>query len=122
METFTVGNDAIKKNQQKIPFRQKVCRTVAFAYANAKSPAAVMNNRGVLCALEGRFVEAEVLFKESLKEDFRFAAAMNNLGVMYDVLGNRNAAFEWLSKACLVEPDNDEFRKNFLSACESGIK
>lgn len=108
------------KQQKKVV--QRVYRTLAFAKMQSRAPAAVVNNRGVMCALEGRFIEAEILFKESLKEDLECAAAMNNLGVMYNIVGKRKAAFEWLAKACLIEPENDQFRNNFLAASETVAK
>lgn len=111
-----------RKEGLKGAARQKIFRTSFYALVGSSKPFAVMNDRGVKSALEGRFVEAELLFKEALKEFPDCAPAMNNLGVVYDIFGRRKDAFEWFSRACLIEPDNDVFRANFLSASETGIK
>ncbi len=111
-----------RKERLKSAARQKIFRTRFYAVVGSSKPFAVMNDRGVKCALEGRFIEAELLFKEALKEFPDCAPAMNNLGVVYDIFERRKESFEWLSKACLIEPENDVFRINFLSASETGIK
>jgi tetratricopeptide (TPR) repeat protein len=110
------------KESAKHAPRQKISRRCYFAVMRSSKPFAVMNDRGVQYALEGRFPEAEILFKEALKEYPDCAAAMNNLGIVYDVFGRRKESFDWYSRACLLEPDNDVFRENFLSASETGIK
>jgi tetratricopeptide (TPR) repeat protein len=110
------------KESAKHAQRQKVSRRCYFAVMRSSKPFAVLNDRGVQYALEGRFPEAEILFKEALKECPECAPAMNNLGIVYDVFGRRKEAFDWYSRACLMEPNNDVFRENFLSASETGIK
>lgn len=111
-----------RKDGGKSGTKQKIFRTSYFAVMGSSKPSAVMNDRGVKCALEGRFVEAELLFKEALKDFPDCAPAMNNLGVVYDIFGKRKESFEWFSRACLTEPDNDVFRDNFLSASETGMR
>lgn len=110
------------KDVSKTPTRQKIDRTSYYAVVGSSKPYALMNDRGVKSALEGRFSEAEILFKEALKDHPQCAPAMNNLGVVYDIFGRRKEAFEWFSRACLIEPENDIFRANFLSSSETGIK
>lgn len=78
------------------------------------SPIAKINNRGVSYALKGQFRKAEILFNESLKEDCNFAPAYNNLGIIYELFGLYNDAFQMHSKACIIDPENKYFRINFL--------
>ncbi|HOT45492.1 MAG TPA: tetratricopeptide repeat protein [Spirochaetota bacterium] len=79
------------------------------------SPSAFINNRAVDLALQGRYGEAEILFREVLAEDARDAAALNNLGVICEAGGDRDGAFKMYIEACRIEPDNAAFRKNFQS-------
>ncbi len=122
MEKISEAVASERKGVAKSAARQKIFRKSFFAVVGSSKPFAVMNDRGVESALKGRFVEADLLFKEALKDYPECAPAMNNLGVVYDIFGRRKEAFEWFSRACLIEPDNDVFRKNFLSASESGMK
>jgi len=85
-----------------------------FAVTRSTSPAAVINRKGVENALQGRFNEARNLFLEALKEDPDMAAAYNNLGIVYEVFGRKDESSAMYSRACLIEPDNTRFRKNFL--------
>lgn len=85
-----------------------------FAVTRSTSPAAVINRKGVEHALQGRFNEARNLFLEALKEDPNMAAAYNNLGIVYEVFGRKDESSAMYSRACLIEPDNTRFRKNFL--------
>ena len=81
-----------------------------------------MNDRGVRYALEGRFREAETMFREALKDNPGFAPACNNLAVVYEIFGRREDSFAMYSRACIIEPDNDVFRENFLNLSESAEK
>ena len=73
-----------------------------------------INNRGVALAEKGQFKEAAILFEEVLRENNNSVTALNNLGVLYEISGNREKAFALYSRACLIEPDNEYFRHNFL--------
>jgi len=94
----------------------------SLARTAATGPASHINNRGVDLAVEGRFNEAVVLFRESLKEEPDFPAALNNLGVVSELFGMREKAFELYSRACLLDPDNDRFRNNFLFMTDTAPK
>jgi tetratricopeptide (TPR) repeat protein len=85
-----------------------------FAISHTLSQLDRINNKGVEYCLKGRFREAAILFKEVLKEDEDFSAALNNLGIIYELFGNDSDAFTMYSRACLLEPGNEYFRKNFL--------
>lgn len=77
-------------------------------------PLEAINSRGVRSLTAGRLNEAEILFNELVRENARNAAALNNLGVVYEITGRSEEAFDMYSRACLIEPDNDYFRHNFL--------
>jgi len=93
-----------------------------FAASWSRGPSSRLNDRGVDYALEGKFREAETMFRESLRDDGSFAPAYNNLGIVYEIFGRRNDSFEMYSKACLMEPGNDVFRDNFLGLSDSAVK
>ena len=86
------------------------------------APYSRANYMGVRYALEGRFREAETMFREALKENDRFAPASNNLGVVYEIFGRIEESFQLYSRACLLEPGNDVFRENFLGLSDSAVK
>lgn len=108
IESYRVENKAQKK------FVYKVYLKKYFAFSCSPSPAAKINNRGVRLALEGEFEEAQVLFVEAFKEDNKMSAAINNLGIVYDIFGLKAEAFNCYSKACCLEPENKYFKNNFL--------
>ncbi len=85
-----------------------------FAISHTFSQLDRINNKGVEYCLKGRFREATILFQEVLKEDENFSAALNNLGIIYELFGHDSKAFNMYSRACLLEPGNKYFRKNFL--------
>jgi tetratricopeptide (TPR) repeat protein len=95
----------------------RVIRYLASAFYGGTSSR--MNDKGVLYALEGRFREAEIMFRESLKDDPGFAPACNNLAVVYEIFGRGEDSFDMYSRACIIEPDNDIFRENFLNLSDS---
>jgi tetratricopeptide (TPR) repeat protein len=84
------------------------------ARVSSGGAAARINNRGVALAEKGQFKEAAILFEELLRENNNAVTALNNLGVLYEISGNREKAFALYSRACLMEPDNEYFRHNFL--------
>lgn len=84
------------------------------AILSGTSPISVVNKRGVNYTLNGRFKEAVILFLDILKDNKSCAAVWNNLGVVYELFGMHKKAFSMYSRACIIEPDNSYFRKNFL--------
>lgn len=85
-----------------------------FAKIRSFSPVVAINNKGVEYALKGRFKEAEILFKEAIKEDVDFAPAYNNLGIIFEFFCYTEDAFTMYSKACIIDPGNHYYRRNFL--------
>lgn len=77
------------------------------------SPEAIINNRGVDYLLNGRYKEAGILFREAIKENDKYAPAFNNLGIIFE-LYNGGDACSMYSKACLLDPENERYIKNFL--------
>ncbi len=84
------------------------------------SPVAAINNWGVDLAIEGRYGQAEILFREVLAEDALEPAARNNLAVVYEITGNRDGAFRMYLEACRIAPDNVVFRNNFIISPVTG--
>ena len=90
-----------------------------FADMASVSVLAEINNKGIECALTGRYLEAEILFYEVLKEDADCPYACNNLGLIHELNNNKDKAFSMYSKACLLEPENKYYRWNFSGFCDS---
>ena len=84
------------------------------------SPVSELINRGVELAESGKFREAEIMFKEALNENREFWAAYNNLGIIYEISGMNDRAFDMYLTACMNEPDNELFRMNFQTFVDSG--
>jgi hypothetical protein len=99
----------------KREYRYRVAVERIFARRISLSPAAVVNNSAVDSALEGRFGEADILFREVLVEDGHDPAAYNNLGIICELTGNRNEAFMMYMEACRLDPRNAVFRANYIT-------
>lgn len=94
-------------------YRLAVDRYLARLYS--RTPVAVINNRAVDLAGQGRFREAEILLREVVAEDPREPAVYNNLGVICEISGMRDEAFRMYAAACRIIPGNARFTKNFSS-------
>ena len=103
-----------QKNSPKEARAYRVYLTRYFAKSIGFSQINKINNKGVGYAFNGRFKEAEILFLESIKENIEFVPAYNNLGIIFELFGLYDKAFKMYSKACLLEPQNEYFRRNFL--------
>jgi Flp pilus assembly protein TadD len=86
-----------------------------FVRMNSLSPVAAINNRAVDLSAQGRFGEAEILFREVLLEGGPDPAVYNNLGIICETAGYRDEAFRMYDTACRLMPENRFFRQNFLS-------
>lgn len=96
-----------------VPFHLAVKKI--FVRMNSLSPVAVINNRGVDLSAQGRFGEAEILFREALAEGAGEAALYNNLGIVSEIADSRDEAFRMYDAACRLMPRNRVFRQNFAS-------
>ncbi len=96
----------------KRTFRYRVAVERVFARRMAPSPAADINNRAVDSVLEGRYGEAEILFREVIEEDVHDPAAYNNMGIICELAGHRDEAFRMYMEACRLDPRNEVFRAN----------
>ena len=94
--------------------RFRIAAEMVLARESSLSPIAAINNRAVDLALQGRYSEAEILFREVLAEDALDPAAHNNLGVICEISGDRDGAFRMYIEACRLEPGNAVFRNNFM--------
>ncbi len=74
-----------------------------------------LNNKAADLISQGNYSEARLLLLQAIKENPEFAAAYNNIAVASEASGNNDDAFQNYSKACLIEPDNKYYRRNFNS-------
>ncbi len=91
-----------------------------FTRMRSLSPVAVINNRAVELSAQGRFGEAEILFREVVAEDPREPAGYNNLGILCELSGRRDEAFRMYAAACRLRPGNAAFKRNFSSFADRG--
>lgn len=107
------GYPVPEKNGERIFYLKR-----HFAEYYCKGPLSIINNKGVDYALKGKFSEAEFLFKEAIKEDDKFAPAYNNLGIIFELFHNQKGAFAMYSRACIIDPENKYYRRNFIFSQE----
>jgi tetratricopeptide (TPR) repeat protein len=62
---------------------------------------------------DGRIAEAIAFYRDVLTQDPANLKARNNLGVLYDELGDLDLALEQFEAAELIEPDNVELLNNY---------
>lgn len=114
----SVKNASASGAKQRIRDENGRCHSVMvkkyLARISSGEPSARIINRGVSLALKGQCKEAAILFEEVLRENADSGAALNNLGVLYELSGKREKAFELYSRACLLEPENEHFQHNLL--------
>ena len=111
-DRVAVSSRHAKKEKRKT-YRFFVKKSLVIVHV--PSPLGTINNRGVKFALEGRYYEAVYLFNEVIREDGKSAFACTNAGIVYEILGKNDDAFRMYGRACMIEPDNEEYRQNFLS-------
>ncbi len=102
-----------KKSVQVYTYNQ----TRFFKIISGSSPIASLNNKAVENGLQRNYNEAKILFEQIINEDPDIAAVNNNLGLIYEFLGNKERALDLYNRACVLEPDNEYFKDNFLN-CE----
>ena len=123
LESEDESRDSIEnilRPNDKIAYRTRIIKY--FARIRSSSPVSVINNRAVDLSIQERYNEAEILFKEVIAEDSESAAGYNNLGVISELIGNGDEAFRMYTKACQLEPENAEFRKNLATLADSREK
>jgi tetratricopeptide (TPR) repeat protein len=91
-----------------------------FTRLRSFTPVAAINNRAVELAAQGRFGEAEILFREAVAEDAGEPAGYNNLGIVCEIAGRRDEAFRMYMTALRLLPGNAAFKKNFSSFADHG--
>ena len=94
-----------------VVFRMSADRYVA--RIRSRSPVAAINNRAIDLCRQGRFEEAEILFREVVAEAPGEPAGYNNLGVVCEINGRRDEAFARYAAACRLLPGDIRFKKNF---------
>lgn len=98
---------------------KKYYKTIFIVEINSNSVAAKINNKAIEHGLNREYSEAHALFKHALKEKEHIAFIYNNIGVTYELAKEYKKAFKMYSKACLLEPENEYFRNNFLKLNEN---
>jgi len=104
------ANDTCIKASKKFVFIRKKY----FCLVTSFSPSAAVNNKAVELAQKGEFAAASILLKTVMNEKEMEAAVCNNLGLINELSGAGDAAAMY-SRACLLEPKNNFFAKNFAS-------
>lgn len=64
--------------------------------------------------INNNYHAAAILLKDA-STVWNNGAAENNLAVIYEIAGEKNLAFKMYTKALLLSPDNEKFKKNFLN-------
>jgi tetratricopeptide (TPR) repeat protein len=94
----------------KVNFDYKTPRYVAFI--GRSSASSRINDHAARLILEGKFPQAEALLKNVLADDPKCPQACNNLGIVYESSGNYAKAFEFYSRAALIDPDEEYYQIN----------
>lgn len=102
-----------KKKRQNLSNRYKF--TKYFVTLKDSLPVSKLNDKAVEYATNHEYSEAVFLFTYALREKLYMAEIYNNLGVTYELSGEKALAFKMYSRACLLKPENSFFRSNFLS-------
>jgi tetratricopeptide (TPR) repeat protein len=92
---------------------RKIPRIIVFM--GGSSSRDIMNDKAAEYIVQGKFPQAEILLQSLLSDFSDCAQAYNNLGIVYESAGDAKKAFQYLSKASLLEPDNEYYRKNLNS-------
>ena len=104
----------VMMTQNKNELRAEKIKYLAGSYGS--TPSVVINNRAVHLCTEGKFPEAEILLLQIDASDALYAAARNNLGVVYESAGDMRRAAECYLDAVAREPDNEKYRFNYMTA------
>jgi len=94
----------------KVYFDYKAPRFVAFM--GGSSSTAQINDRAAHLILEGKFPQAEALLQSVTTDDPRCAQAYNNLGIVYESAGNESRAFDFYSRAAILDPYEEYYQMN----------
>jgi hypothetical protein len=81
---------------------------------NGSNPESDIIRRGVDEALNGNFIEAEILFLQ-VNDNFNDGSVENNLAVIYELTKRKKEAHIMYTNALIKSPDNPKFRSNLLS-------
>ena len=77
-------------------------------------PAAEINKRAVSLAMADETAAAKILFETLVDDATARPCALNNLGLLSELAGDRENALALYSQACSLEPTNTLFKKNRL--------
>jgi Flp pilus assembly protein TadD len=71
-----------------------------------------LNGMGLINLKESRLADAEQNFRTAIHSDPKFVPAYNNLAVTLERENRRKEAITLLQKALLIQPENEDVRKN----------
>lgn len=71
------------------------------------------NNMGMCFLNQNKLEDAKKNFELALKEKSDFSMALNNLGTVYDKLGDKDKAKEYFLKAIEADPNNQNAKENY---------
>lgn len=88
--------------------------TKYFVRGKGLNPESKIMNKAVEEALNGHYLEAEILFNE-LKGLLHDGSVENNLGVVFEAEKRNKEAMNMYINALIKSPENSRFRSNLLS-------
>jgi len=100
------------------PVEGDVCAPVSFEMVSEDGvvipapPAGEQLSRAKDLVRDGRIADAIALYRDVLRQNLANLKARNNLGVLYDELGELDLALEQFEAAELIEPENVELLNN----------
>jgi Flp pilus assembly protein TadD len=101
--------DALRLTQQLDPAQQNYQELVT---TNSKVKAQALHGLGKVAAQRGQWKTAETHFMQALKDNPLNAGAYNDLGLVYLMLNQRDAAFVALKKADELDPERNQAKAN----------
>jgi Flp pilus assembly protein TadD len=78
------------------------------------SPESLILDMGINEAVNGNYIEAEILFKE-IQNNITDGSVENNLAVIYELTKRNNDSMKMYYQAINKSPENSKFRCNLLS-------
>jgi tetratricopeptide (TPR) repeat protein len=123
MCTACVSNDMIYINE-RFDITSSPAHSAQYRYRSPRylvrigesSPSGEVNDRAVSLIEEGKFPQAVALLESLLADEPSVAPAHNNLGVVYEIFGDRKKAFKSYARACDLDPDEARYVRNIRNA------
>ncbi len=104
--------DSYKKFQKK-DYEGAVKELLELVELNPSSGAAYYNNLGMCFLDQNNLAESKKYFELAVKADKKFSTAFNNLGNIYEKLGDKTNALKNYKSAIDTDPNNKSAQDNF---------